>query len=383
MTDSPRQSEPPALAGSIAGPGGGLPGSILLRVVVPLWVLAGAMVKLVTFNPALLPEPILDLVRQSGGFLGIENLNWWLGTWLRFFVAAEIVAAIVMVAVPRLARFTASFLLMVFLAVLMATMVMSARRDGLSAIWSGSCGCFGSVSPPPIGMFAIDLLLLLGIVFLPPRRTGREGWRLGVLALAIVAGFGIAFGRPQPVITIEVDEADAEPAAVTTTTDDDPDPELDNNPPRPTASIPGWGDIPTEVEPFYAPEFGDWVGRRLSADPLARLISRPLPPWIDTDRLHVVLYRADCDHCHELLENHFSGPLDTPVLAVEVPDTDPAGALPMPCEDCLLHTLPEGPTYVFATPVLMTVENGVVIAVCEQTDDDALVVRTIQARAAE
>jgi hypothetical protein len=346
---------------------GGLPGTLLLRVVVPLWVLAGATVKLVTFNPALLPEPILDLVRQSGSLLGIENLNWWLGTWLRFFVAVEIVAAIVMIAVPRLARFTASFLLMVFLAVLMATMVMSAQRDGVSAIWSGSCGCFGSASPPPIGMFAMDLGLLLGVVFLQPRRTGSEGWRFGVVACAVIAGFGIAFGRPQPVITIEVEDTDSESMASDVV-------EFEASP------VPGWGDIPTEVEPFYAPEFGDWVGKPLSADPLARLISRPLPTWIDTDRFHVVLYRADCDHCHTLLEDHFSGPLETPVLAVEVPDTDPASALPMPCEECLLHALPEGPNYVFATPILLTIERGMVVAVCENADDESLVVRTIQAR---
>jgi hypothetical protein len=360
MTDSPSHLDP--------RPTGGLPGTILLTVIVPLWVLAGATVKLVTFNPALLPEPILDLVRQSGGMLGIENLNWWLGTSLRFFVAVEIAAAIVMIAVPRLARFTASFLLMVFLAVLMATMVMSARRDGVSAIWSGSCGCFGSVSPPPIGMFAMDLALLLGVVFLRPRRTGAESWRLGVLAIAVVAGVGIAFGRPLPVITIEVE--DVEPGSSDV---------IETEP----APAPGWGDIPTEVEPFYAPEFGRWVGQRLSTEPLARLISRPLPPWIDTDRFHIVLYRADCEHCHQLLEDHFSGPLATPVLAVEVPDTDPENALPMPCDDCLLHALPEGPTYVFATPILLTVDGGVVVAACENADDAALVVRTIEARAGD
>ncbi len=349
---------------------GGLPGTVLLRVVVPAWVLVGALVKLVTFNPALLPEPILDLVRQSASILGVQDLNWWLGTWLRFFVAVEIVAAIVMIAVPRLARFTASFLLTVFLAVLMATMAMSARRDGISAIWSGSCGCFGSASPPPIGMFAMDLALLLGVVFLRPRRTGSEGWRLGVLGLAMVVGIGAAFGRPQPVIVIEVEPEDATRVPV-----GDPVVALEPSPP------PGWGDIPTEVAPVYFPEFNSWIGQPLSADPLARLISRPLPTWIDTERFHLVLYRGDCDRCHTLLDDHFSGPLETPVLAVEVPDTDPDSALPMPCDECLLHMLPEGPSYVFSTPVLLTVEGGVVIAVCENSEDEQLVVRTIQARA--
>lgn len=343
---------------------GGLPGTILVRVVVPLWVVAGGAVKLGTFNPALLPEPILDLVRSSAGVLGIENLGWWLEMSLRFFVAVEFAAAIVMVAAPRFARFTASFLLTVFLAVLVATMAMSARRDGISAIWSGSCGCFGSASPPPIGMFALDLALLLGVVFLRPRSSPATPWRFWVLPLAIVLGFGIAYGRPKPVIVIEI-EPEPTPQVVEAT--------------RVETAPADWGDIPTEVEPFYAPDFATWVGTTLVEHELARLISRPLPDWIETGRFHLVLHRADCDHCHELLEVHFGGELQTPVIAVEIPDTDPASALPMPCLDCRLHRLPEGPNYVLTTPVLMTVENGRVLGVCEGSDP-AEIVATIDAR---
>ncbi len=351
-------------AASTAPTSGGLPGTILVRIVVPLWVLAGAAVKLGTFNPALLPEPILDLVRSSAGVLGIENLGWWLEMSLRFFVAVEFAAVIVMVAAPRFARFTASFLLTVFLAVLVATMALSARRDGISAIWSGSCGCFGSASPPPIGMFGLDLALLLGVVFLRPRSTPATPWRYWVLPLAVVLGFGVAYGRPKPVIVIEIEPE--EPA------------EIASSSPVPPAPA-SWGDIPTEVEPFYAPEFGTWVGTPLVEHELARLVSRPLPTWIETGRFHLVLYRADCEHCHELLDAHFSGELSTPVMAVEIPDADPDNALSMPCLDCRLHQLPAGPNYVLTTPVLMTVENGVVIGVCEG-DDPAEIVATIDAR---
>lgn len=343
---------------------GGLPGSILVRVIVPLWVLAGAVVKLATFNPAFLPEPILDLVRSSASMLGIADLSWWLESALRFFVATEIAAAIVMIAAPRFARFVASFLLTVFLAVLVATMALSAKRDGISAIWSGSCGCFGSASPPPIGMFAMDLALLLGVVFLRPRIATDASWRWWLPPAAVLLGFAIAFGRPRPVVVIEVEP--------------EPDPSV---PVEVEPEPPGWGDIPTVVDPLYMPDFAAWIGRPLSSEPLARLISRPLPEWIDSARFHLVLHRADCDHCHELLETYFGGDLTTPVLAVEVPDTDPADALPMPCPDCLLHSLPEGPNYVLTTPVLFTVENGVVLAICEGGDDAAKVVATLQAAA--
>ena len=39
----------------------------------PLWVLAGASVKLWTFNPALLPEPILDLVKDTAGLSLVQK----------------------------------------------------------------------------------------------------------------------------------------------------------------------------------------------------------------------------------------------------------------------------------------------------------------------
>ena len=108
-------------------------------------------------------------------------------------------------------------------------------------------------------------------------------------------------------------------------------------------------------------------------------LGRPLPDWIDEDRFHLVFYRSDCDKCHELLDAFFSGPLETPVLAVEIPDGDPAAALGMPCDECLLHRLPEGTEYVLTTPVLLTVENGIVLAACEDSDDHALVSATIAA----
>ncbi len=341
----------------------GLVGSVLVRIIVPAWVLAGAAVKFWTFNPALLPEPILDLVRSTAGPLGISNLGWWLEMWLRFFIGAEFAAVMIMFTSPRLARMVASFLLIVFLTVLAATMMKSAARDGISAIWSGSCGCFGSASPPPIAMFLIDAAMLAGVVLLKPLATPGVGLRPIPVALSIILGFGVAFGRPTPVITLE-------PTPATTPTRTSPLEPIDAT---------GWGDLPTTLEPFYFTEFSEWVGTPLSSQPIARLISRPLPDWVDQDRFHLVFHRADCEHCHALLENFFSGPLSTPVVAVEIPDGDSDAALGMPCEECLLHQLPAEAQYVLTTPVLLTVQDGTVIAVCEDTDDHDRVADTIAA----
>ena len=54
-TTSTQTSAPEAPLG--LPPQGHLIGTILVRIVIPLWVVAGASVKLWTFNPALLPRP--------------------------------------------------------------------------------------------------------------------------------------------------------------------------------------------------------------------------------------------------------------------------------------------------------------------------------------
>ena len=338
---------------------GSIFGTILLRMVIPIWVLTGAGVKLYTLNPKLLPEPILNLIQGTGQMLDVSDLGWWLGMCLRFLIGTEIALALFMIFSPRVARTAASFTLGVFLAVLIATMAQAASRDGISAIWSSSCGCFGSVSPPPIIMFIADGLLLAGIIFFPPIPEKPKNGPGLILIGGLCLGFGLAFIVPDRTITIE----------------NTPDPS------KSTADTDAFPPMPTTLNPNYFTTFTDWVGTPLSSHPLAQIISRPLPDWIGTDRFHVVFYRADCEHCHELMENFFAGPLETPVIAVQVPDHDPNNEMAMPCDECLLHTLPEGPSYVITTPVLMTVEGGTVLSVCEDSEDHAAVMDTINAGA--
>jgi hypothetical protein len=89
--------------------------------------------------------------------------------------------------------------------------------------------------------------------------------------------------------------------------------------------------------------------------------------------------RDDCEHCHELLNSYFSGPLTTPTTTIAIPDAT-GELLENPCNECGKATFPKGITYVLSTPVLLTVEDGVVIGVCTNSDDANLVRAALNAK---
>ena len=74
------------------------------------------------------------------------------------------------------------------------------------------------------------------------------------------------------------------------------------------------------------------------------------------------------DSCHAVLDRHFSPTVPLPTLLVSVPDADPAAALPNPCGECQLRTLPKGPDWIIGTPVLISVQGGVVKSQLGGTD---------------
>ena len=85
--------------------------------------------------------------------------------------------------------------------------------------------------------------------------------------------------------------------------------------------------------------------------------------------MSLVFYRATCEHCFEMMNTHFSGELPHPVLAVAIPEDPGSGKpYPLPCGKCSRHTLPKGPEYVVKTPAIVTAEDGIVVAVCTDTD---------------
>ncbi len=140
-----------------------------------------------------------------------------------------------------------------------------------------------------------------------------------------------------------------------------------------TAGGDPWGAMPTTVEPFYFTEFEDWVGQPLASQPMARLISRPIPDALKEGRGFVMFYRADCEHCHEMLEKWFTTSLPAPTVAVEVPDTDPAAAMPFPSTLVDRRSFPKGPQYVISTPALFAIKDGVVTGFADDPEDVAAV----------
>ena len=85
-------------------------GLILVRVIVPLWVLAGALFKITERSPKLLPNDFLHQVNTLG-----LDLYWVLAV----LIAIEFIAVTIMLLVPKYARLMAIFMLGAFCLVLL------------------------------------------------------------------------------------------------------------------------------------------------------------------------------------------------------------------------------------------------------------------------
>jgi hypothetical protein len=219
-------------------------------------------------------------------------------------------------------------------------------------------------------MLAIDLTLLIGLCVLRPRGRRLPPAELGrkvgyVMFVPVLLGVGIAFGVPdRAAVTLEVDDT-ATPVVITT--------------PVVTATT-AWPPMPATAKPWYAPEFESWKGQRLDAQELMLLVQRPLPANLNVGRHHIVFMRDDCDHCHELLNSYFSGPLTTPTTTISIPDAT-GELLENPCDQCSKATFPpKDINYILSTPVLLTVEDGVVIGICTNSEDATLVRAALNAK---
>lgn len=364
---------------------GTLAGTVLCRLVVPAWILAGASFKLWERNPQLLPKPVTDVtdfvfVRT----LGIPRESY-LEPAMRFMIGFEIMAALLMIVAPvQAARALGVSLLSLFCIIL----------GVLLASGAASCGCFGASGPSPAWMLGIDGALLLGMLVLRPRGKRLPAAELGrtvgsVMFVPLLVGLGIAYGVPQRAAVVLDDGGVAtakttevtKPTETTTPTDVTKVPATvtSTEPSMPRAATTPWPPQPATAKPWYAPEFDGWKGKRLDSQELMLLVQRPLPADLNSGRHHVVFMREDCDHCHELLLKYFSGKLETPVTSIAVPDAT-GELLENPCSECGKAVLPKGITYVFSTPVLLTVQDGMVVGVCTNADDAALVRAALNAK---
>ena len=351
-------------------------GFVITRLAVPAWITAGALTKLVENDPRNLPKPIFDLVLSLDGTFGLQGVAW-MDFALRSICGAEFVIAGMILCMPRIARPLATAMLALFCVILLWLIGTGWAKDGFEAVLKGSCGCFGKSGMNPLYMLLIDGTLLAGVMLTGKAcGCGQRSWTAGGGRAAIVAAIGIAvaFGMPARSVQLE-DPASTTPTTPTVeppvTPPANPPANTPVNPPAVAPSVPtsSWPARPSQVQPYYLPDFATWVGKPLASQPEMALLDAPPPATIASGTWIVMLYRADCEHCHEVLETHFVGSLKRPALLIGIPDHDPANEQPMPCTECTIRTFLKGPNYVVQTPVVMRIKDGVVEAVCTDHED--------------
>lgn len=300
---------------------------LLARVIVPLWLAAGAVLKLADLSPSHLPAAIIKWT----GALGLD-----LTFVFRFTIAAELIVVGIMVLVPPLARWTGIVMLAAFIPVLIGDLALGAS----------SCGCFGAVEISPWITLVTDVTFFLGLLLLGRRVPGlaltaslptRGVVAAGLWSLASVA---LAFGLRSPV-----------------------------QPPSTVAA--GGSDTPQAInvpaDGYYLPDYPSWLGRPFTDLDIVSWV-HGLPDDIASGSQYVIFYRKDCEHCHQLMELYFSGPLPLPTTAVAVPERGgfPTQNLqPFPCLECRTAELPAGVDWFLQTPVLVRLVDGRVECVSE------------------
>jgi len=368
MPQSPLNSVTPTPAQTL--------GFVLTRIVVPVWVLTGAVFKLVEHTPKNLPTQIW----QRGIDVGID-----LHILLAALVAIEFVMVGLMLFVPKLARIAAITMLSIFVLVLLNEM----RTDNFT-----SCGCLGKIPVKPWQMLTIDSLLLVGVIVfgrnVPRSLWSRMACPLGAIALPLAGIIGcalvilperasqtriVANGKSSgsPIGATQPDKpSDTGPQLPTTdpTIPDSPQqgpvpptPAVINDPlknPSPTPQPPSW----------YVQNIESWIGKPWREIDLFKL----MPVWpkgLDDPKRYVVFYSRTCEHCEAMFMDDLIIPLDAPITAIEIPQdrnvlTDPA-AWKMPnYKHVDLAALPVGITLWMITPPLaLRLENGIVTCATE------------------
>jgi hypothetical protein len=308
---------------------------LLTRFIVPAWILAGAVSKLLENSPAKLP---VALIKVSGA-LGID-----LGYLFHMAVGVELAAVGVMIVAPSLSPLIAAGLLLLFFPILVGDLFLGAS----------SCGCFGSVQVHPDITLSVEAALLVAVFvaahfvrwrWLPGR---IDGWRVVVALAWTVTAFAVAFGYP-----LAQARADSPPATA----------------PGATPAAPSPAGAPA-VPAYYLPDYGSWMGKPWKDLDLARWVKGRVSTGPGVR--YVILYRKDCEHCHELLATKFAGELPYPTTVIAVPEKAgfPQDVLPMPCTQCSQAELPSGCDWFFKTPVVIRLEDGIV-SCAQEVDPEA------------
>ncbi len=300
---------------------------VLARVIVPLWLFVGAVLKLGDLSPSHLPASI---IKWAGG-LGLDLMFM-----LRFSIAAELIVVGVMVLLPPLARWTGIVMLASFMPVLIGDLALGAS----------SCGCFGAVAMSPWITLVTDVTFFLGLLLFGRREprlaltSNLPTWRVVVAGLWMVASVALAFGLRAPVQSAAATGAGPSDAQVET-------------------ALP--------ADSYYLPDYQSWEGTSFLDLDIVSWVDG-LPDDIASGSQYVIFYRKDCEHCHQLMELYFSQSLTVPTTAIAVPERGgfPTENLqPFACPECRMAEMPAGVDWFLQTPVLVRLFDGRVECVSE------------------
>ncbi len=298
-------------------------GTILIRIVIPIWILIGATSKVIGATPKSLPRPVLD-----GGVLIGFNDHFLL---LAILVAIEFAFVGIMIFIPRVARIAAAMILVVFLIVLSVDMFAYGNYE--------SCGCFGDKSMAPTTMFIVDLVLLIGIAIFKPKtciiELDKEKRRLFGATCFIVIASLFTF------ITI---------MSSTKGSNNESDLDLPKS----------W--FPTDI--------ANWNGKSIDDIQLFSWVNE-WPSNIHIGKQYVIFYSTTCDHCEALLYAFFEFP-KFPTTIVAIPQSiEPVNyenSFENPCFDCAKTELLNGPDWIIGTPLVIAIDNGIVQCATENED---------------
>ena len=304
-------------------------GLLLVRIAVPLWIFFGAYSKLEGATPKSLPRSILD----AGGVFGFTD-HYLL---LSILIAIEFVFIAVMLFIPKFARLAAVVILVIFLCVLSVEMFGYGNYE--------SCGCFGEKSLAPMIMFAIDFALLLGVIVCKPlqRCTSSRKSNYSII-LALVYIFSTCFYTFKTIMNNKPHDLSAN------TTDANP--------------------LPSS---WYPKNIGDWTGKNIDDVDLFAWVTK-WPQDIYEGKQYVIFYSLTCDHCEALLYEFFEFP-EVPTTLVAIPQSPDGfnydGAFENPCFDCQKTELAVGPDWIIGAPLVVALENGVIMCATENEEYEA------------
>ncbi len=310
----------------------GTTAAVLAWGIVPAWLATGAVLKLIDLSPSHLPDSIIKWFGGNGLDLVFV---------LRFSIAAELIVAAAMVLLPSLARWIGVAMLTAFLPVLIGDLALGAS----------SCGCFGAVKVNPWVTLVTDVTFLAVLLFLGGREpklaltSTVPTWRVVALGVVAVLAVAISFGLPSSADNGNGVQSESHAQAATDSSF--------------AAALPREG--------YYLPVYQDWFGKKFRDLEIAAWITT-LPEDLDEGVQYVMFYRKDCEHCHALMELHFSTTLPAPTLAVAVPERTgfpTENVQPFSCAGCRQAELPKGIDWFLQTPVLVRLGDGVVECAAE------------------